>query len=293
MQKGNRFIMMLSITLCAFRHGTSRDKLALIKKLGFRAAGADKVPDLDDDAWRYFGHLAHHAPFIDLNLLSGLPEVRKLSRDLCLASVEWAANLGASTVTFHPGESTYFLNTKEADEIMKDIMTDFDRHAARHDLWACWETGTGYFLPLSKFEMIRDLGLQHTGICLDTGHLERVWRQLNPSDEIHAFAHFIRRFGDLIKCTHLHDWIDAPSPEDGWQGQDHHMIGQGSIDWPEFFGLLVEAGYDGDLLLEYNRRSYGSIEDLKHNIDQVKSMLHMAGVELTLGKDKPRNSVFT
>lgn len=270
--------MILSTNRCTFKKGTTKERIASMKELGFTGAGAANIPDSEDRDWEGFDLLAVHAPFINLDLLSDDVDARMLAKQKCLDCLEWSAGVGAETVTLHPGGPGSDACDERVDQRMKNLMLQFDRRADRLGIWACWETGTGYFVPLKKFEVIRELKLRRTGICLDSGHLERVWRQISVGDEIGTFPAFIRRFKDLIKCTHLHDWIDEPPRADGWQ--DHHMIGRGSIDWHEFFSLLVEIGYNGDLLLEYHPDSYETFDELKENLAELRHTALVAGAEI-------------
>ncbi len=76
--------MILSTNSCTFKNGTVQEKIDMMKELGFTGAGADNSPDLAPDAWDGFENIAVHAPFIDLNLISGVKDVRELARQKCL-----------------------------------------------------------------------------------------------------------------------------------------------------------------------------------------------------------------
>ena len=159
--------------------------------------------------------------------------------------------------------------------MMMEIMTIVDHKAKEMDVWACWETGTGDFLPLEKFGRIGELGLEKTGICLDVGHLMRVWKILDSDTRIRTFREFIERFGPWIRTAHIHDWQDEPKGKHTWG--DHHMVGQGQIDWNEVFSSLVKIGYTGLLTLEYHPDVFSDEMELLENIQRVRSLVRKAG----------------
>jgi len=261
------------------------ESLERIRLMGFRGIAGGVGVHTDDEAlgrlrkaYGGFELVAIHAPFGDMEPLSADEDERRAKWDQYAACIENAAKVGAEVVTFHPGDPAPSLADGEPDALMTALMRRLDAAALEHGVWACWETGTGYFHPNDRFELIRSLDLKRTGICLDTGHVMRVWRTVNAPTQIKTFADFFDRFGDLIKDAHIHDWLDDPRGPHTWN--DHHAIGQGVIDWDEVFGAFVRVGYRGGLCLEYHPLVVGSDEELARHAETLRGQIRALGGEV-------------
>jgi len=255
------------------------ERVQRILGLGFKGLSIGEPPDGNWLRWRQalapFAHLSCHAPFADLALLSAHPGIRQVSLQDTLETFSTAFKLRGETVTIHPGQPSRSLAQERTDALMRELLLRIDQEAQNTGVWACWETGTGYFVPLERFDLLRELGLRQSGICLDVQHNMRVWRQINPDDNIKTFAAFIHRYADLIKILHLGDWIEPAPRADGWN--DHHLVGRGMIPWPEVFASLVEVGYEGELCLEYHPDSFSSDEELLDNLAYLRALIAEAG----------------
>ncbi len=235
-----------------------------------------------------FRRITYHAAFFELSLLAAHPGIRELTLKEYLFELELAKKLGVYAVNFHPigtiGEGEY-LSRKEKDDLMTGYLKAVDRKAGSLGIKACWETGCGYFSPLKKFERIRELNLKHTGICMDVGHLVGSWKGAGgwkkvkePAGGLNTFSKFIGRFGDLIWSCHIHDWQDKPNGKHVWN--DHHMVGNGIIDWDEVFSSLVKAGFNGNLSLEYHPDAVGKVEDYVASCEHVRRLVRKCGGEI-------------
>jgi len=259
--------------------------LERVRELGFRGVTTGISLAMDDEALRRtlgayepFDCVAIHAPFGDTNPLSADPDERAAKWTQYEASIEASASVGAESVTFHPGDPAPELGAPEGDSLMAELMRKLDRAADKHGIWACWETGTGYFNPNDRFELIRELGLRKTGICLDTGHVVRVWRTCDAPTEVRTFTDFFGRFGDLVKSAHIHDWQDEITGPHGWN--DHHVVGQGIIDWREVFEGFASTGYSGELCMEYHPLVVTSDEILVRSAEDIRNRIRKAGGEV-------------
>lgn len=87
--------------------------------------------------------------------------------------------------------------------------------------------------PAYNDYMYRNLSSPRLRLCYDTGH-ENTY---TPGTDILA------RFGDRLATTHIHD-------NDG-SSDEHHIIGEGNIDFPPIFGQLAERN-----VKYYNLESY-------------------------------------
>lgn len=286
--------MYLATNLAIFRSGDFWQRLEQIRSLGFQAVelafiaqdpyglwcgtvGEKQIRKIRE-ALRPFRGVGIHAGFQELSLLSAHPGVRRLALEEVFLNLKLARELGAETVTIHPGTEGEIFTAGEIEVLMRDVLTAVDRQAAETGVWACWETGTGDFVPLEKFGCISELGLQKTGICLDVGHLVRVWRSIDPHSRIRTFREFIERFGPWIRTVHIHDWQDRPHGKHTWN--DHHMVGRGEIDWREVFSSLVKIGFEGLLTLEYHPDAFSDEAELRENCAMIRLLVKEAGGEI-------------
>lgn len=226
-----------------------------------------------------FQRVAIHSSFIELSLLSAHPGIRKIAMEENLAHLRIAQSIGAETVHIHAGGSGEYMSNKEVDDLMRAAMIRLDQEAGRRGVGVCWEVGTGYFTPLEKFDLIRKLGLKHTGICLDTAHLVGVWKLGKEKQTLRTFPQFIERYGDLIWAMHISDWRDNPPKHThGWH--DHHMVGDGEIGWKELFRALVKAGFSGTMTMEYHPKAVKSREAYLKNHEYIRRLVRESGGEI-------------
>lgn len=265
--------MIVGTNLPVFIEGTFDEKVKRIANAGYNGLGINI--SVVDCVGKYIGALTEeeinhfkkqiegfkkvslHASHFEINPLAIHPEYRKISQEEFFQSIIVGAKLGVETVVFHPCNPpelpNYISFDFDVDKVMKDLMLKIDKLAGENNLKACWETGCGYFSPFEKFELIRELNLQNTGICLDVGHMVLAWEnyEVGLNKNILSIKEFVQDFGDLIYDMHIHDWVrDVKKSPHGWP--DHNLIGTGDINWEEVFSALIESGYDGILTCEYH-----------------------------------------
>ena len=90
--------------------------------------------------------------------------------------------------------------------------------------------------------LVSSFGEGRADICGDFGHSNIAFRADAPA--------VIRRFGSLVKCTHLHDNAGVQD--------SHQMPLTGDIKWRETMAAFREIGYSGALSVEY---AHGHIPD--------------------------------
>ncbi len=265
--------MIISANLPVFTKGTFDEKVQRIAKAGYNGLGINI--SVVDCVGKYIGDLTEgeiihfkkqiegfkkvslHASHFEVNPLAIHPEYRKISQEEYFQSIIVAGKMGVETVVLHPCNPPQLPNhisfDFDVDDVMNNLMFKIDKLAGENNVTACWETGCGYFSPFEKFELIRELNLENTGICLDIGHMVLAWEnyEIGVNKNILTIKEFIRRFGDIIYDIHIHDWVKnlEKSPH-GWP--DHNLIGTGDINWEDVFSSIIECGYDGILTCEYH-----------------------------------------
>ena len=96
--------------------------------------------------------------------------------------------------------------------------------------------GGGYFAPPQHLvDLVRELGVDNVGICIDTGH-----RNLcgDPADAI-------RVAGKHLITIHIHD--------NHGQRDEHLLPTRGSIDWVDVIDALNQIAYPGTFMYEIPR----------------------------------------
>ncbi|MBL7170597.1 MAG: sugar phosphate isomerase/epimerase [Candidatus Omnitrophica bacterium] len=76
----------------------------------------------------------------------------------------------------------------------------------------------------------------YIGICLDTGHA-------NIGGDL---IETIKKFQSRLVTLHVSD--------NSGERDDHHLPGEGSINWPEFLAALAQGSYDGPFMYELVKR---------------------------------------
>ena len=95
--------------------------------------------------------------------------------------------------------------------------------------------------PEELLALIQSFQSDNVVCCWDFGHAKVALQD--------SAADYIRKFGSLIRCTHLHDNT----------GVDSHQIPlTGDIKWNEIIGAFKEIGYSGVMNIEY---SHGAIPE--------------------------------
>ena len=150
---------------------------------------------------------------------------------------------------------------EQVDEIVRVYNESYFPLCQKHNvriLWEPWPGGpniatgpAGYDALFSAFGNSPYIGLQY-----DPSHL--LWQMMDP-------LQIARDFAGKIYDVHLKDteirWtilkrsgINPLAGEKWWR---YRLPGFGSIDWPAFFTILMEAGYQGAMNIEHEDSFYG------------------------------------
>lgn len=133
----------------------------------------------------------------------------------------------------------------------------------------CIYEDQGYYMnnPELFSELMNDIGLENTGVCLDVGNA--LFGRTSPETWTNLFA-------KQIKHVHIKDYLkkSAQTAPAGWfktiEGDFLRgtIIGHGVVNFESVFASLIEFGYDGYLSLEYE-----GIEDWAHGVkESVKNI---------------------
>ncbi|MEM7133876.1 MAG: sugar phosphate isomerase/epimerase family protein [Chloroflexota bacterium] len=125
-------------------------------------------------------------------------------------------------------------------------------YAADHNIRIAVENlGRGYFSdPVNLKNLVRAVGLDAIGICIDTGH-----RNLN-GDPVEA----LRIAGEKLFTVHIHD--------NHGQHDEHLLPTHGNIQWSSILQTLDDIGYPGVFMYELSR--VADIRDVSRNFERLQ-----------------------
>lgn len=143
--------------------------------------------------------------------------------------------LGVRAAVIHPGGRIMRSEGAPEEDIFKQqvkILECLVAHIRGSDMSICLENCSSDIDQL--LPIIEAVGADHTGICLDTGHLHRIHADQSA---------FIHRAGTLLKALHIND-------NDG--SSDQHLLpyGSGTLSWEEVINALKEIQYPHMVNLE-------------------------------------------
>ena len=188
-----------------------------------------------------------HAPCLGrFSISSSDADVRRRSREVCERSIEVCARLGASQLVMH-------LLDRAGDEeapaerqlaLALETLSILIPVALSAQVTLALENMSGLLDCAQLVEIVRGLGKQGLGICLDVGHAHACGK--SPTQEALTA-------GDLLSTLQVHD-------NDG-EGDHHLPPGFGTVDFPGLVRALDEVGYSGPFMLEV-MKSHPSLSDL-------------------------------
>ncbi len=180
-----------------------------------------------------------HAPFADVNIASPSKTMLKASMKRLKRSMQYAKDLDAYLWVFHPGSKSgisAFYPGADWQQNLKSIQ-DLGETATNLGLKIAMENLPEKYSFLMKTpedfnRFYKETGLNNIGIVLDTGHA-------NLEGQTQRFLQNLPK-----KIEHIHI-------SDNHGKTDEHLgLGDGSIDWQEFFKRLNAIGFSGTILTE-------------------------------------------
>ena len=187
-----------------------------------------------------------HGAFIDVNVASGDPSFRSVSRRRCRESCALAVRLDARNVVFH--SSCFPFLRGGYLESWADTCADFYMALAEQYQTHIFIENSPDLDPEPIRELMRRIPDQRIGVCLDFGHANysRV-----------PIRGWFDALGDRIGYLHLSDNNGA--------FDDHLPLGEGSIDWEEADKLWRELGKEVPLTLEV-----GGLDGVERSLRYLK-----------------------
>ncbi len=162
----------------------------------------------------YSPRITLHAPFMDLSIGSPDTEIRKISTDRIMSTLNAAAFLNPESIVIHPYYS-HRMHGNIFDEWLNNCL-----NSLQGLLEKCNELGIKLFIentfetePFVFVELMR--AIKGLGFCFDIGHIN-VWSKM-------PFDVWIDNLAEFIGEIHLHD--------NHGTDDEHLALGEGNIDW--------------------------------------------------------------
>ncbi len=188
-----------------------------------------------------------HAPFPAF--MENVPTHHKTATEIYKKIIPLCARAGCPQIVIHGvGRSTDFAMTeREVRELnlnmYKTLIPEMKKHNIRVLLENLFFTSGGRHLTgfcsdaedaVYYIDTLNDMaGQELFGLCLDTGHLNLLYKPMRK---------YIESLGRRIKALHIHD---------NTGNTDRHMAPYtGDVRWDDFCSALHDIGYTGDITFE-------------------------------------------
>ena len=191
-------------------------------------------------------------------------EVTRWAEDQLKKSVYAAKNLGIKNIAVMSGGFMWHMFypwPQRADGIVDEAFTELAKRwkpildvAGDNGITFGYELHPGSDLyDGATFEMFLDKVDDHTAACITYDPSHFLLQQLD-------YLQFIRLYGERIKAVHVKDAEFRPDGRVGvyggyqsWTGRAGRFrsLGDGQVDFKRMFTLLIEAGYEGWAILEW------------------------------------------
>ena len=158
------------------------------------------------------------------------PKIRSIHVAILKRWCDLFVAAGVNAAVVHPGGSfrTDSMSAADVAVLSRESLAELIIHIAGSDMALCLENVFGLvsFAP-GLLDLLAPFPPAHTGICLDTGHL---------NIDGGSFRDFVVQAGQALKALHIHDNSGK---------RDDHMLpyGGGTVPWPEVLGALRDAQY--------------------------------------------------
>lgn len=146
-----------------------------------------------------------------------------------------AAELGLTLVTFHAGFIGEDPESTERGTMIERLLSIYDVYDER-DVRIALETGQEPAHVVKR--LIDDMGVR-VGVNFDPANM-MLYGMGDPTESLDLLA-------DLVVQIHIKDAVPADEP--GEWGREM-PVGEGSVDWDSFFGVIADRGLDVDLVIE-------------------------------------------
>lgn len=186
-----------------------------------------------------------HGPFCDLNLATLNSDLRPNVLGRMERSLRYSALLGARSWVLHPGThgALSWVNRGEDWAINLNNMKRLCGLGRKHGIQVSIENiSAGYAIlgHVKDFLRLYREWSKAPGMTLDVGH-----SHLKQETE-----QYLEKLGGRIRHVHVHD--------NNRDFDTHLAVGAGTIRWRRFLASLVQAGFEGNIVVESVKGPFAS-----------------------------------
>ncbi len=153
-------------------------------------------------------------------------------------TIDLAADLGASVVTFHMGGPVPDCADEDLWRSVVEVIRAAVRAASARNIalavdgiWPSWMVN----IPETLQRLFDDVGEDNFGVNFDPSYLTLMG--IDP-------VSFVRRFASQIRHAHLKDHVGR------YPKWEHRVPGEGEMDYVRVFAALAEAKFTGSMAVE-------------------------------------------
>lgn len=174
------------------------------------------------------------------------------------AGMDFATDLGAERVVFHPSSDAWDLGWDEPETrpFVHDALDDLVPAARKRGLEPALENIVSSYYDVTTFPELLERYPAAT-MTFDTSHA-----LLAGMDE-EGMADFCREYAGRIGHLHL---VDTRGGDD-----EHLPVGMGNVDFPTILDGLADAGWSGTATLEIGTEDYDTIALGKRHVEALLS----------------------
>lgn len=242
----------------------------MILSAGAGVQGLDTTKLTDEEIGKVKNHLSSKAMHVSALQVSGNhiapdPAERERENSNFVKTIELAGKLGVPYIGTQSGKDASKTFAAQVDEIVHVYHEKYFAACEEYKvriLWEPWQGGpniatspVGFEALFNAFEDSPYVGLQY-----DPSHL--LWQMMDPIQTAKDFADKI--YDVHLKDTQIHwDIVRRGGivPVDQARWWQFRIPGMGSINWPEFFGVLQSVGYEGAMSIEHEDNLYGALDN--------------------------------
>jgi sugar phosphate isomerase/epimerase len=197
---------------------------------------------------------------VTVNHIEPDAEKRKAANDHVAGVIEIAGKLGVPNVGTMSGKDASKKLDEQVTEIQRVYETRYFPNCEKYKVRLVWE-------PWPDGPNVATGPVGYEALFKAFGNSPNVGIQFDPSHYLRQFMdpyQAARDWADKIYDVHLKDTeirydilsrvgIHPPSPVQWWR---YRVPGQGLIDWPKFFTVLMDRGYSGAMNIEHEDETY-------------------------------------
>jgi sugar phosphate isomerase/epimerase len=242
----------------------------MILAAGAGAQGLDTTKLTDEEIGGVKNHLSSKAMHVSAlqvggNHIAPDPADRERENSNFVKAIELAGKLGVPYIGTQSGKDTSKTFAAQVDEIVRVYHEKYFAACEQYKvriLWEPWQGGPNIATSPVGFEALFNAfkDSPYVGLQYDPSHL--LWQMMDP---IQTAKDFVDKIYDVhLKDTRIHwDIVRRGGivPVDQARWWQFRIPGMGSINWPEFFGVLQSVGYEGAMSIEHEDDLYGALDN--------------------------------